>query len=138
MSLLEEFKAFLTRGNVVDLAVAVVIGLAFTALVTAFVADVITPLIGIAGNIDFASASVTIRHSTILIGLFVDALISFLILAAVVFFALVKPVGMMEARRKAKAAAAPPTTRECPECLSQIPRKARRCSACTSQVTPID
>lgn len=137
MSLVDDFKAFITKGNVVDLAVAVVIGLAFTALVTAFVADIITPLIGIAGNVDFSSFHVTVRHSSILVGSFVTAAISFLILAAVVFLLLVKPMAMLEARRKAKEVAVP-THRDCPECLTSIPRKARRCSACASAVAPLD
>ena len=136
MSMLGDFKSFLTRGNVIDIAVGIVIGLAFTAVITAFVADIITPLIGVAGHFDFSSIKVTVRGSPFLFGAFLNQLISFLLIAAVVFFLVVQPVAKMEARAKAKKPAPPATTRECPECLSQIPMKAKRCSFCTSPVTP--
>lgn len=136
MSVLSEFKDFITKGNVVDLAVAFVIGMAFTAVVTAFVADIITPLIGVAGHFDFSSHKVTVNGSAFLVGAFTNSVISFLLIAAVVFFVLVRPAAAMEARRKAKLTPPPATTRECPYCLTMIPKKARRCSSCTSEVTP--
>jgi len=135
MSVLSEFRDFITRGNVLDLAVAFIIGAAFTAVVTALVADLITPLIGIAGNFNFASWHYSVGKSTFATGLFLNALLSFIIIAAVVFFALVKPAAMIEARRKAKLPA-PPPMRDCPECLSKIPVAAHRCSFCTSAVGP--
>lgn len=138
MSAIQEFKDFITKGNVIDMAVGIVIGLAFTAVVTAFVADIITPLIGVAGHVNFAGISFTLNNSTFLVGAFLNQLISFLMIAVVVFFLVVRPVAMMEARSKAKKAAAPLTTRDCPECLTAIPRKAKRCSACTAVVTPVE
>jgi large conductance mechanosensitive channel len=136
MSAISDFKQFITRGNVIDMAVGIVIGLAFTAVVTAFVTDVITPLIGVAGHYNFQNIHYTIRGSEFMVGVFLNSLISFLLIALVVFFLIVRPVAQMEARAKAKKPAPAPTTRECPECLSQIPLKARRCSFCTSPVTP--
>jgi large conductance mechanosensitive channel len=136
MSLLDEFKGFITKGNVIDMAVGVVIGLAFNALIQAFVADIITPLIGVFLKVNFSGYTVSFNGSTFLVGDLVNKAISFLIIAAVVFFLIVKPIMAMDARRKAKVKAAPPTTRECPACLSQIPLKARRCMYCTSDVTP--
>jgi large conductance mechanosensitive channel len=136
MSALSDFKEFITKGNVIDIAVGIVIGLAFTMVVMAFVADIITPLIGVAGHFNFASITLTIRGSTFLFGAFLNELISFALIAAVVFFLVVRPVAQMEARAKAKKPV-PPTTHECPECLSQIPLKAKRCSFCTSPVTPV-
>ena len=136
MSLLDEFKGFITKGNVIDMAVGVVIGLAFNALIQAFVADIITPLIGVFLKVNFSGYTVSFNGSTFLVGDLVNKAISFLIIAAVVFFLIVKPIMAMDARRKAKVKSAPPTTRECPACLSQIPLKARRCMYCTSDVTP--
>jgi large conductance mechanosensitive channel len=126
------FREFLTRGNLIELAVAVVIGTAFTAIVTAIVADLITPLIAaIGGKPDFSSLTFTINHSTFRYGAFLNALISFLIIAAVVYFLVVKPMAALLARMtRAKAA----TERGCPECLSSIPIAARRCKYCTAQV----
>jgi large conductance mechanosensitive channel len=137
VSAASEFKEFITKGNVIDIAVGIVIGLAFTAVVTALVADLITPLIGIPGHVDFSSIRVKINGSVFQLGAFVNALLSFLIIAAVVFFLVVRPVAHMEARAKARQPAAAATTRECPECLSQIPLKAKRCSFCTSPVIPV-
>jgi len=129
-----EFKQFLLRGNVVDLAVGVVIGLAFGALVTAFVADLLTPLIAaIFGSHDFSGLTFTIHSSHFLYGDFLNALIAFVTIAAAVFFFVVKPVNALMARRKTE----PPvdeTVRPCPECLSEIPRDARRCAFCTADV----
>jgi large conductance mechanosensitive channel len=127
------FKKFLLRGNLVDLAVAVVIGVAFGAVVTAFVGDLITPLIAaIAGKPDFSSLTFTINHSTFRYGDFLNALISFVIIAAAVFFAVVKPVNALMARRKSEE----PAVRSCPHCLSEIPVAASVCSSCTRDVQP--
>ena len=118
----------------VDLAVAVVIGAAFGAVVAAFVADVITPLIAaIFGKPDFGSLLFTINHSTFKYGLFINALIAFVLVAAAVYFAIVVPMNAVAARR---AKGEDPTTKECPECLSEIPIGARRCSHCTSELSP--
>ena len=137
MSALSEFKEFISKGNVIDIAVGIVIGLAFTAVVTALVNDLITPLIGVPGHLDFSSFHVTINKSQFLVGTFVNALLSFVIIALVVFFLVVRPVAQMNARAKARQPVAVPTTRECPECLSQIPMKAKRCSFCTAPVIPV-
>ncbi|HEV2166940.1 MAG TPA: large conductance mechanosensitive channel protein MscL [Thermoplasmata archaeon] len=137
MSTLQDFKTFITKGNVIEMAVGIVIGLAFTAVVTALVADLITPLIGVAGHYDFSSLRLTVGKSVFLFGAFLNALISFILIALTVFFAVVRPVAAMEARAKAKRGVPSATTRECPECLSQIPLKAKRCSYCTSPVTPV-
>ena len=128
------FKKFLLRGNLVELAVAVVIGLAFAAVVTALVADLITPLIAaIGGQPDFANLTFTVNHSKFLYGLFINALISFLVIAAVVYFLVVLPVTkLLSMSDKAEAA----TEKDCPECLSKIPLAARRCMYCTSVVAP--
>lgn len=133
-SLWQEFKDFLNRGNIIALAVAFVIGLAFSAVVTAFVTDIVTPIIGIPGKADFSSLSVTINGSSILYGLFINAIIYFVIVALFIFFGIVRPMAKMAERRKAKEAAAPPTTKDCPYCLSKIPIKATKCSACTSSL----
>src|SRR5690348_8986680 len=125
---MKDFKAFLLRGNLVDLAVAVVVGVAFGAVVTAFVGDLVTPLIAaIGGKPDFSSLTFTINHSTFRYGDFLNALISFVIIAAVVFFAVVKPVNAIMARRKSEE----PAVRSCPHCLSEIPVAASVCSFCT-------
>ena len=128
------FREFITRGNLVELAVAVVIGTAFTAVVAALVADVITPLIAaIFGKPDFSSLTFTINHSTFRYGAFLNALISFLIIAAVVYFLIVKPMAALLARLSRTKEA---TERDCPECLSSIPIAARRCKYCTAEVAP--
>ncbi len=134
--LLKDFREFILRGNLVDLAVAVVIGTAFTAVVTALVKDLVTPLIAaIGGKPDFGELAFTINGSHFGYGEFINALISFLIVAAVLFFFVVRPVNALMARLRSE----PPvdeTVRACPECLSDIPVKARRCAFCTAQVTP--
>ncbi len=135
MGVWDDFRAFITKGNVVDLAVAVVIGLAFQAVITALVNDIINPLIGIPGKTDFSGYTFTIGGGTFLYGAFINAIISFILIALVVFFILVRPMAKMEARRKAAQAAAPPTTRDCPACLSKVPIKATRCAYCTSALT---
>jgi large conductance mechanosensitive channel len=128
------FKKFLLRGNLVNLAVAVVIGLAFAALVTALVTDLITPLIAaIGGKPDFGNLAFTVNHSRFRYGSFINALISFLIIAAVIYFLVLIPVTkVLEMSEKAEEA----TEKECPECLSKIPLAARRCLYCTSVVAP--
>jgi large conductance mechanosensitive channel len=131
---MKDFKEFLLRGNLVDVAVGIVIGVAFAALVTALVSDLITPLIAaIGGNPDFSALGFTIHESRFLYGAFINALISFAVIAAVVFFLVVKPVNALMTRRKTE----PPVdeqTRQCPECLSEIPVLARRCAFCTAEV----
>jgi large conductance mechanosensitive channel len=130
----KEFKEFLLRGNLVELAVAVVIGVAFAALVDAFVQDVITPLIAaVGGQQDFSALTFTINDSVFRYGHFLNQLISFLIIAAVIYFLVVKPVNALTARRKTEEPV-DETVRECPECLSSIPAAARRCAFCTSEL----
>lgn len=134
MSLVQEFKAFLLRGNVVDLAVAVVIGGAFGALVSSLVADLFTPLIAaIIGEPDFSALTFTINDSQFFYGNFINALITFLSIAIVIFFFVIKPMNMLLARAR-REPPADPTTKKCPECLSEIPIAATRCAFCTSQV----
>ena len=131
---MKDFREFLLRGNLVDMAVGIVIGLAFAAVITAFVGDLITPLIAaIGGKPNFGDLSFTINKSHFLYGAFLNALITFLIIAAVIFFLVVKPVNALMARRKTEAPV-DETTRECPHCLSQIPVAARRCAFCTQEV----
>jgi large conductance mechanosensitive channel len=133
---LKDFKAFLLRGNVVDLAVAVVIGAAFGALVTALVADLITPIIAaIIGKPDFSNLTFTINNSTFRYGHFINALIAFVSIAAAVFFFVVVPVNHLMARRKVEAPV-DEAVRNCPECLSEIPVDAKRCAFCTTEVGP--
>jgi large conductance mechanosensitive channel len=134
--MIKEFRAFLLRGNVVDLAVGVVIGVAFGAVVTALVADLVTPLIAaIGGNPDFSALHFTVHKSTFRYGEFLNAVISFIVIAAAVFFLVVVPVNRLMARRHSEREV-DTTTRQCPECLSEIPIGARRCSFCTSEVAP--
>jgi large conductance mechanosensitive channel len=135
---LSDFKKFVLRGNVVDLAVAVVIGAAFTAVITAFVKDFITPLIAaVFGKKDFSNLFFTVNHSRFDYGAFINALLSFLIVATVVFFAVVLPLNALMKRLNLQPKEEPePETRECPECLSDIPVSARRCAFCTSEVVP--
>jgi large conductance mechanosensitive channel len=129
------FRDFITRGNLIDLAVAVVIGTAFTAVVTAIVADLITPLIAaIGGQPNFAGLVFHLHGSKFQYGAFINALLTFLIIAAVVYFLIVLPVAKVTARFTKTVAA---TTRECPECLSSIPIAATRCSYCTVEVPPV-
>jgi large conductance mechanosensitive channel len=136
--MLRDFKEFLLRGNVVDLAVAVIIGAAFGAVVTALVKDIITPLIAaIGGQPDFSALSFTINKSHFLYGDFINAILSFLIIAAVVFFFVVVPINKLIERTRRKPTTPDPTTRKCPECLSEIPLAARRCAYCTAEVAPM-
>ena len=131
---MKDFRQFILRGNLVDLAVAVVIGAAFGAVVTALVADLVTPLIAaIGGKPNFAGLSFTVNKSHFLYGAFVDSLFAFLVIALVVFYFVIKPVNALMNRRRTEPEVDQPT-RECPECLSQIPVAARRCAFCTSEV----
>jgi large conductance mechanosensitive channel len=128
------FKQFLLRGNLIDLAIAVVIGVAFSAIITALVTDLITPLIAaIGGQPDFSALTFKVNTSTFHYGAFVNALLSFVIIAAVIYFLVVLPVTRIMALNAKKAEA---TEQECPECLSQIPLAARRCMYCTAEIAP--
>ena len=135
-AVLKEFRSFILRGNVVDLAIAVVIGAAFTALVNAFVKDLITPIIAaLFGEPDFANLAFTINGARFAYGDFLNALLTFVLVTAAVFFFVVKPVNYLMARLRTEPDVESPT-RGCPECLSQIPVAARRCAFCTSEVAP--
>ena len=130
------FKQFILRGNVLDLAVAVVMGAAFTAVVTALVKDLLTPLIGaLVGQPDFSALTVDVNGSKLLIGDFLNAVIAFLMLAAAVYFFIVLPVNALIARMRRGEAAPDPTTKKCPECMSEVAIAARRCAFCTSALT---
>jgi large conductance mechanosensitive channel len=150
--MLEDFKAFIMRGNVVDMAVGIIIGVAFGAIVASLVKDVIMPPIGLAlGNIDFSNLMAVLKEGvppgpydslaaaqaagavTINYGLFINTIIVFLIIALVVFFLIVRPIARMQAPKKVEAPPEP-TTKECPYCLSTIPMRASRCPNCTSQL----
>ncbi|HEV8210749.1 MAG TPA: large conductance mechanosensitive channel protein MscL [Vicinamibacterales bacterium] len=127
------FKQFILRGNVLDLAVAVVMGGAFGAVVTAMVKDLLTPLIAaIAGSPDFSSIAIDVRGSKLLVGDFLNAVISFLMVAAAVYFFIVLPVNSLMARLNRGEAPPDPTTKKCPECMSEVAIAARRCAFCTS------
>ena len=129
------FRQFLMRGNVVDLAVAVVIGAAFGAVVTALVKDLITPLIAaVAGKPDFSAIVFTVHGSKFPIGDFINALVSFVLVAAAIYYLIVLPMNAITARLHRGDKPPDPTTKKCPECLSVIPIGARRCAFCTSQV----
>ena len=131
---MKDFKEFLLRGNLVELAVAVVVGVAFAALVDAFVQDLITPLIAaVGGQQDFSTLTFTLNGSVFRYGRFLNQLLSFLLIAAVVYFLVIKPVNALMARRRTEQAV-DETTRGCPECLSSIPLAARRCAFCTVEV----
>jgi large conductance mechanosensitive channel len=134
--MLKGFRQFIMRGNVMDLAVAVVIGAAFGAVVTSFVTNILNPLIAaIAGKPDFSAFNLTVNGGVIAYGLFLNALISFLLIAAAVYFFMIAPMNAWKARQARGAAPPDPTTKKCPECLSEIPIAARRCAFCTSQVS---
>ena len=130
------FRQFILRGNVLDLAVAVVIGAAFGAVVTALVKDLITPIIAaIVGKPDFSAIVFEVNGSKFLIGDFINAVVSFLLIGAAVYFFVVLPVNTLMARIKRGEAPADPTTKRCPECVSEVPIAARRCAFCTSPLT---
>src|SRR5215475_4057180 len=134
---MKDFRQFLLRGNLVDMAVGIVIGLAFAAVVTALVADLLTPLIAaIFGSHDFSTLTFTINGSTFKYGDFINALITFVSIAAAVFFFVVKPVNGLIARSR-KEGPADPAVRNCPECVSEIPIEATRCAYCTTEVPPV-
>jgi large conductance mechanosensitive channel len=129
------FKQFILRGNVLDLAVAVVMGAAFGAVVTALVKDLLTPLIAaVVGSPDFSGIAVNVNGSKLLVGDFMNAVIAFVMLAAVVYFFVVLPVNSLIARLRRGEVAPDPTTKKCPECLSDVPIAARRCAFCTSAI----
>ena len=131
--MINDFKTFLLRGNVVDLAVAVVIGVAFGAVITAFVEDLVTPLIAaIGGERDFSALDFTINDSRFLYGDFINKVINFIIIAAVIFFFVVVPVN--ELMKRQKGPPAEPTSKECPFCISEVPIAASRCAYCTSEL----
>jgi len=151
--MLEDFKAFITRGNVVDLAVGIVIGVAFGAVISSFVADILMPPIGLAlGNVDFANLFIVLKEGAVAgpypslsaakeagavsinYGIFINTIISFLIIAAVIFFFVVRPIAKVYARQKAAEAEPPPSTKECPYCYTNIAIKATRCPNCTSEL----
>lgn len=141
MSTMTEFRDFILRGNVVDLAVGVVIGGAFGGIVSALVKDIITPLIGVFFSdpkkpVNFDQLDFTVHGSSFLIGNFLNVVVSFLLIAAVVFFLVVKPVNHLMALRKTDTPT-DPITRECPQCLSSIPLKATRCAFCTAEVPAV-
>jgi large conductance mechanosensitive channel len=132
--MLQGFKQFLMRGNVVDMAVGIVVGVAFGAVVTALVKDLLTPLIAAAiGKPDFSSILFTLNGSKFMLGEFINALISFILISAAVYFLVVVPMNMLMQRFSPPPLA---TKKKCPECLSEIPLEARRCAFCTSQVSP--
>ncbi len=136
--MLKDFKKFILRGNVVDLAVAVIIGAAFGAIVTSLVKDIITPLIGaIYKTQTFSTAHFTFRGSQLLYGDLINAVISFLAIAAVVFFFVVQPINHLQTRAARNKTPEEPTDRKCPECLSDIPKAASRCKFCTAKITPL-
>jgi large conductance mechanosensitive channel len=134
--MVKDFRQFILRGNLVDLAVAVVIGAAFGAVVTALVKDLITPLIAaIGGKPDFSGLTFTVNDSVFRYGDFLNALIAFLLVAAVVFFLVIKPVNALLERLRTEPPVAE-ETRDCPDCLSQVPLAARRCAYCTTALEP--
>jgi large conductance mechanosensitive channel len=133
--MLKEFKEFLLRGNLIEIAVGLVLALAFTAVVTSLVEDLITPVIAaIFGQPDFSGLTFTINDSTFRYGEFLNALLAFVLIAAVLFFLVIKPVNALIERTR-REGTPDPTTRQCPECLSEIPVDARRCAYCTAEVT---
>ncbi len=135
--MLKDFKTFLLRGNVIDLAIAIVVGTAFVALVKALVADILTPIIAlIFGKPDFSALSFTINNSHFLYGDFINNVIAFLTVAAVMFFFVVVPVNALMARRRTETDV-DSETRPCTECLSDIPRQARKCAFCGSVQQPV-
>ncbi|HTT26422.1 MAG TPA: MscL family protein [Thermoplasmata archaeon] len=136
-SIKDDFVKFINQGNLIQLAIAFVIGAAFAAVVTALVGDLVTPLIGAAIKVNFSDWKYTLNGSVFMQGAFLNSLISFLTIAVVVFFLIALPYQRWKDRQAAKVPPAAATTRACPECLSQIPLAAKRCSFCTSPVTPV-
>ena len=137
-NMLNEFKKFILRGNVVDLAVAVVVGAAFNAVVQGIVKDLITPLIAALGSKrNFAALSFQLHSSKFMYGDVLNLVISFVIVAAVVFFMVVQPINKLQSLANRSKTPEEPTERKCPECLSQIPKAAKRCKFCTAKVEPV-
>ena len=135
--MIKEFKAFIMRGNAVDLAVGVVMGAAFGAVVNSIVNGILTPFIAIPGKTDFADLQFKIGGGVFKYGTVINAIISLILIGAAVFFLVVRPLNHLEERRKRTEPEAESPTRPCPECLSDIPREARRCAHCTVELTPI-
>lgn len=134
--MLKDFKSFILRGNTVELAVAVVVGAAFGTIVTALVTDLITPLIGaIGGQPDFSGLSFTVNNSKFMYGDFINALVSFLIIASVVFFLVVQPINKLLARAARSKTPDEPSHKKCDQCLSEVPKAAKKCAFCTSTLT---
>ena len=134
----KEFKKFILRGNAVDLAVGVVIGGAFGTVVSAIVKDLFTPLIAaVAGSHDFSSLQFAVNNSTFMYGNVMNSLISFLSIATVIFFFVVKPINKLQSLTDRRKTPVEPTQRKCPECLSEIPKAAKRCAHCTARITPV-
>jgi large conductance mechanosensitive channel len=135
---LKGFGKFVMRGNVIDLAVAVVVGAAFGAVVNSLVKDVLTPFIAaIVGKRDFSAIAFEVNHSRFLIGDFINALISFVLVAAAIYFFIVVPMNAITERIRPWVAEEPPKLKECPECLSEIPAAARRCKFCTATLAAV-
>jgi large conductance mechanosensitive channel len=133
--MLKGFRQFMLRGNVIELSVAVVIGGAFGAVVTALVKDLITPLLAaVGGKPDFSAIAFTVNGSKFLIGDFINSIVSFVMIGAAVYFFVITPVNALQARINRGEAPADPTTKKCPECLSEVPIAARKCAFCTSPV----
>jgi len=133
---LKGFQQFMLRGNVLDLAVAVVMGSAFAAVVTALVKDLLTPLIAaIVGKPDFSALAFEVNGSKFMVGDFINALVSFLLIAAAVYFFVIVPMNALMARLRRGEAPPDPTTKKCTECLSEVPIAARRCAFCTSALS---
>ena len=134
--MLKGFKEFILRGNVLDLAVAVVIGAGFGAVVTALVKDLVTPLVAaVVGKPDFSALAFTLNNSKFAIGEFINAVVSFILIAAVVYFLVIAPVNALAARVSRGQAPPSPTKKTCPECLSEVPIAARRCAFCTQPLS---
>ncbi len=134
--MLSGFRQFVLRGNVLDLAVAVVLGSAFGAVITALVKDLLTPLVGaLIGKPDFSAIAMTVNGSRFLVGDFINALLAFVLIAAAVYFFVVVPLNAWIARRRRGEAPPDPTTKKCAECLSEVPIAARRCAFCTSPLS---
>jgi large conductance mechanosensitive channel len=131
--MIKGFKEFVLRGNILDLAVAFVIGVAFAAVINSLVKDIIMPIIAaIVGKPDFSGLTFTVNNSVFFYGSFINAVVSFLLVAAAIYFIIVMPMNKLAERR---AKGADPTVKECPECLSEIPHKARKCAFCGSEQT---
>ena len=130
---MKEFKEFISRGNVMDMAVGIIIGGAFTAIVTSLVEDIITPIIGMIGGFDFSGLIITVNNSPIAVGKFINAIINFLLIA-IVLFSIIKAVNKAASIAKKPEEEAAPTTKVCPYCKSEIPIEATRCPHCTSQL----